>query len=95
MSNKSGILLLPEGVSFQAFQTLGDCLGVGVDLDVHPSEQEELTKHQLAIETSLNNLLLGTETPEEFMDKVEMTGGVVMDEYLADVLDNLEAIGIL
>ncbi|MDY7002666.1 MAG: hypothetical protein SWX82_01475 [Cyanobacteriota bacterium] len=53
-----------------------------------------MVRHELAVKQSLNNMLLGKETPEEFLDKLEATGAVVMDEYLADILDNLEDVGI-
>ncbi|WP_202225074.1 hypothetical protein [Okeania sp. KiyG1] len=61
----------------------------------HPSEQKEAMKHYLEIQLSLNNMLRGKESVTEFLDKVEASDCINMDDYLTETLENLEFLEVI
>ncbi|NES08196.1 MAG: hypothetical protein F6K22_38755 [Okeania sp. SIO2F4] len=64
-------IILPEDFHPGRYREIQNALGFEINMQSHPSEQEEAMKHYLRIQLSLNNLLRGTESVTEFLDKVE------------------------
>lgn len=60
----------------------------------HPSEQEEIMKNYLFVQSSLHAMLCGKETVSEFLDKLESTDCIDMDTYLTETFENLESLGV-
>lgn len=87
-------IVLPENFHPDRYRQIQNALGFEINMQSHPSEQEEAMKHYLEIQLSLNNLLRGTESVTAFFDKVEASSCISMDDYLTETLENLEFLEI-
>ncbi|NET30311.1 hypothetical protein [Okeania sp. SIO1I7] len=88
-------IVLPENFHPGRYKQLQNAIGFEINMQSHPSEQEEAMKHYLDIQLALNNLLRGKESVTAFLDKVEASGCISMDDYLAETLENLEFLEVI
>ncbi len=92
--NNLNCIFLPENFHVSRYRDIQNALGFEINMTAHFSEQAEIMKNYLFIQASLNNMLRGKETVAEFLDKVESTNCIAMDDYLFDTFENLEFLGI-
>ena len=90
------VLILPPEINVFAYQQLASCFSLEVDLEnLHRSEVSDAAKAMLKVRNAVNDMLLGKISRSDFLEIVDSCEMLGIDDYLDQVEENLEALGLI
>ena len=90
------VLILPPQIDPFAYRELASCFSLNIEVsDINLSEVDESVKAVSKVQNAVNDMLLGKISRSDFLEIVDSCDMVGIDDYLDQVEENLEGLGLI